>query len=298
MTTSGPLLDDWIESLTSEEGLQENSCRSYRSDASDLCAWLEEKGAGLDTCDRDLLDGYLVQRGQEGLEASSLARRLSSLRSLFGFLIREKQILRDPTDLLQTPRTTRWLPDTLSIAEVLSILEGIGTETPVGLRDRALIELLYGAGLRVSEALSLRVDQIRNDEGWVLVEGKGARQRLVPVGREALGWIERYRREVRPSLAPKSDHLFLNLRGGPLSRVSAWRLIQTHTLHLSQQVGPHTFRHSYATHLLEGGIDLRILQELLGHADISTTQIYTHLDREYLREAHRTFHPRERDYHA
>ena len=266
---------------------------AYLSDGRQLARWLEESGASLVRCDRAALEGYFDALDELGAADATIARKLAAAKSLFARLAAEGARPDNPAELLASRRRGRHLPDVLSVEQVDAILGGIDLGERGGLRDRALLELLYGAGLRISEAIGMTLERMRLDEGWLLVQGKGSKQRLAPIGPNAAALVDRYRREERPLLDPKSDALLLNLRGGPLGRVGAWQIVKKRCAEIAPQVTPHTFRHSYATHLLEGGIDLRVLQELLGHASITTTQIYTHLDRMRLQETHRRFHPRE-----
>ena len=231
-----------------------------------------------------------------GLEASSVARNLTAVRMFHRFLLGEGLARRDPTEHLKPPKLGRKLPSVLNIYEVERLMLAPDVETPLGLRDRALIEMLYGAGLRVSELIGLSQVDLLFDVEVVRVLGKGGRERVVPIGSEGIEWVTAYLHAVRPELAKSHTgvEVFLNFRGGPLSRMGVWKVLRQYVVlaGLEKKVSPHTLRHSFATHLLEGGADLRAVQEMLGHADISTTQIYTHVDREYLKEVHRTFHPR------
>jgi integrase/recombinase XerD len=208
----------------------------------------------------------------------------------------EGVLLKDPSERLETPKRWRALPEVLSVAEVEKLLASPSLDEPMAFRDRAMLELAYGAGLRVSEWITLPVRDVALEEGLVRVFGKGSKERLVPIGRRAIGAVAMYLRELRPKLERGGGKgiLFLNARGTPLSRMGAWKILRHHVdqAGITKHVTPHTLRHSFATHLLEGGADLRAVQEMLGHADISTTQIYTHVDREYLRSVHRQFHPR------
>jgi len=200
----------------------------------------------------------------------------------------------DPAEHLDAPKLGRYLPDCLTVADINLLFDSIDPTHPWALRDRTLLELLYSMGLRISEALNLTIAQIQLEDGWITPIGKGNKQRLVPLSPPSRVTIQRYMLEERPLAHPKCDHLIVNPRGAKLSRMGAWKIVQRIARPLGKSVHPHTFRHSFATHLLEGGMDLRVLQELLGHADISTTQIYTHLDREFLKTEHRRFHPREK----
>ncbi len=231
------------------------------------------------------------------LAPTSITRSLSSLRSYHAFLVSEKGLITNPAELMETPRLPRKLPVVLTVAEVEALLASIPTTTPLGQRDLALMELLYSAGLRVSEACHLKVGYVQLDTSLIRVVGKGDKERLVPIGHRAIAALEVYLSRVRTTLARRGrsrECVFLSRNGRPLTRMMVWNLLHKYArlAGLSKPVSPHTLRHSFATHLLEGGADLRAVQEMLGHADISTTQIYTHLDREYLKEVHRTFHPR------
>ena len=231
-----------------------------------------------------------------GLEASSVARNLTAIRMFHRFLVSEGLMDHNPTEHLKPPKLGRKLPEVLNIQEIESLLGEPDVETDLGHRDRALLETLYGTGLRVSELLDLRQSQLLFDIEVVRVFGKGSRERVVPIGSQAESWLTSYFEQVRPNLAKpvSQDYVFLNWRGGKLSRMGVWKLLRQYVQKagILKKVSPHTLRHSFATHLLEGGADLRALQEMLGHVDISTTQIYTHVDREYLKEVHQTFHPR------
>ena len=231
-----------------------------------------------------------------GLSAATIRREVSAIRTYYGFLLGEGRVQDDPSDRLETPRRGRVLPEVLSVREVESLLGAPSIDDPLGWRDRALLELGYGAGMRVSELCGIGTADLLLTEQLVRVFGKGGKERLVPLGRAVIGAVSVYLHTLRPTL----DHgrtrgrLLLNARGEPLSRVGAWGIVRRHAERagIRKRVTPHTLRHSFATHLLEGGADLRAVQEMLGHADLSTTQIYTHVDREYLRSVHRQFHPR------
>jgi integrase/recombinase XerD len=233
-----------------------------------------------------------------GMEASSMARSLSSLRIFYRFLLDENLLSHDPTHPIQVPKRGRKLPTVLTVNEVELLLAQPELNSTGGLRDRALLELLYATGIRVSESVNLTRSDLSLEEEYIRVLGKGRKERLVPLGDEAAGWMGKYLAEGRPILARKGggkDVVFLNMRGNPLTRVAVWKRLKMYALNagIQKNVSPHTLRHTFATHLLEGGADLRSVQEMLGHSDISTTQIYTHLDREYLREIIHSFHPRE-----
>jgi integrase/recombinase XerD len=231
-----------------------------------------------------------------GLSAATIRRSVSAIRTYYGFLAGEGRVASDPSDRLETPRRGRVLPDTLSVAEVESLLAAPGLDDPLAWRDRALLELGYGAGMRVSELCGVGVTDLLLTVGLIRVFGKGGKERLVPIGRNTIGAVSIYLHQRRPTLdrGYARGRALLNARGEPLSRVGAWGIVKRAAARagITKRVTPHTLRHSFATHLLEGGADLRAVQEMLGHADLSTTQIYTHVDREYLRSIHKQYHPR------
>lgn len=243
-----------------------------------------------------LLREYVYQLKDLGLAPSSIRRNISALRTYFRFLLNEGHVATDPSERLETPRKWRTLPDVLTVDEIEKLLGAVSLDEPLAFRDRAMLEMAYGAGLRVSEWISISVRDVLLEEKLVRVFGKGSKERLVPIGRNAIGAVALYIRELRPVLerGEGKGTLFLNSRGKPLSRMGAWKILRKYVeiAGISKVISPHTLRHSFATHLLEGGADLRAVQEMLGHSDISTTQIYTHVDREYLRSVHKQFHPR------
>lgn len=242
----------------------------------------------------DIID-YLIKRQREGVDARTVAKSVSALRALYRFLQAEGQATSNPAAVIEPPRPQRRLPKVHSAADVDRLLDVVDTKLPAGLRDRALFELIYSCGLRVSEAVAMQVTSLHLDQGYVTVEGKGGRHRLVPLMGAALDWIERYLRDGRPALARTGGEaaLFLNRMGRRLTRAGMWKRFQDAAARAGISGKLHTLRHSFATHLLAGGADLRSVQELLGHVDISTTQIYTHLDDADLRETHRRHHPRD-----
>jgi integrase/recombinase XerD len=231
-----------------------------------------------------------------GLSPASIRRNISAVRTYFRFLLADGVVTRDPSERLETPKRWRTLPDVLTIDEIERLLAAPNLDQPFAFRDRAMLELAYGAGLRVSEWITLGVKDVLFEDMLVRVFGKGSKERLEPIGRKAIGAVATYVRELRPKLEKGAGKgvLFLNARGEPLTRMGAWKILRGHVeaAGIKKDVSPHTLRHSFATHLLEHGADLRAVQEMLGHADISTTQIYTHVDREYLRKVHKKFHPR------
>ncbi len=245
---------------------------------------------------QNLVD-YLEYINTLGLSPYSQARMVSGLKSFFKFLVYEEVIVKDPSSLLESPKLGRKLPDVLNFPEIESLLNAIDLSKPEGTRNRAMVETLYSSGLRVSELTELKISNVHDDIGFLKVMGKGSKERLVPIGREALKHIKLYLDHVRLHHNVKKgfeDHLFLNKRGGSLSRVMVFIIIKELAIQigLKKNIGPHTFRHSFATHLIEGGADLRAVQEMLGHESITTTEIYTHLDRDYLKQVITDYHPR------
>ncbi len=293
-----PSVQRYLTHLRLERGLSPNTIASYAHDLSRFTGWLATQSCpGPLKAAPDHLSRYVRSLHQAGISARSTARHLSTLRGFYRFLIAEGIGTTDPSEHLDPPKKPRSLPDVLTIPEVDAILKQPDVSTPAGIRDRAVLETLYACGLRASEILSLRQADYLEDEELVRVIGKGSKERIVPIGRSAREWIKKYQLEARIHFARKGqtrDALFLSQRGTPLSRTWLWTIVTSYArkADIERPVHPHTFRHSFATHLLEGGADLRVVQELLGHADISTTEIYTHIDREYLKEVHRTFHPR------
>jgi integrase/recombinase XerD len=290
-------LERFTDALTLEQGLAAQTLEAYRRDMDRLVDYATIKGATapLDISSR-LLREFVYYLKDLGLAPASIRRNISAVHTYFRFLLSEGVVTRDPSERLETPKRWRSLPDVLSVEEITRLLAAPTLDDPFAFRDRAMLELAYGAGLRVSEWISLGVRDVLMADRLVRVLGKGSKERLVPIGRSAIGAVATYIRELRPRLERGSGKgiLLLNARGEPLSRMGAWKLLRKYVERagITKDVSPHTLRHSFATHLLEGGADLRAVQEMLGHADISTTQIYTHVDREYLRKVHKQFHPR------
>jgi integrase/recombinase XerD len=290
-------LEPFVDYLSFERGLSDRTLSAYQRDLEKLLAFLEDRGVQKpEKIDSQDLREFVFHQKDSGLAASSIRRMLSSLRGYFAFLLEEGVLDADPSERLESPRVGRKLPETLSVEEIGKILEAPDPDHPLYWRDRSILEVLYATGMRVSELVDLRMGNVDLDEGICSVFGKGSKERLVPLGGPARRALGRYLREVRGrlDLGRGEGRVFLNLRGRPLTRASIFDFVKKYAARagITGKVSPHTFRHSFATHLLEGGADLAAVQELLGHADISTTQIYTHVDREYLREVHRTFHPR------
>lgn len=292
-------LDGFSDFLAFEEGLASRTVRAYLSDVERLVLRCEtESVASPSGLTHVALRGHLFALKDEGLAPSSIRRSLSSIRSYVQFLLNEGDLSEDPTLRLESPRTWRPLPKVLSREDAARLVEAPDPDGACAWRDRAILELLYGTGMRVSELTGLRTADIDVEETWVRVLGKGSKERILPFGAPASRAVHRYLREVRPKLeTPRSrGQLFLNVRGGGLSRMAVWTLVSESALRAGIQMAtsPHTLRHSFATHLLEGGADLVAVQELLGHADIGTTQIYTHVSRDFLRSMHARCHPRGR----
>jgi integrase/recombinase XerD len=291
-------IEDYLGYLSAERGLSANTVASYRGDLVVYARHLED--ARVTTLDAVLdrhVRSHVRARLSGGASPRSVARALSSIRGFHRFLVSTGASPADPTLGVQGPKLGKRLPDVLAVHEVEALMAAVETASPLGVRNRAMLEVAYGAGLRVSELLTLTLSNLFFDEGYIVCMGKGSKERVIPIGSVAIDWTERYRRDVRPALsrkAPPTDVVFLNARGRPLSRMGFWKILQREVARagIRERVKPHTLRHSFATHLLEGGADLRAVQEMLGHSDISTTQIYTSVDREYLKEIHRSFHPR------
>lgn len=291
------LLEQFQDYLSLESGNSANTVESYLRDMRRLGNWASLYGVTApDGVDAKLLRKFIFALKDMGLSAATIRRQVSAIRTYYAFLIGEGHLAADPSERLETPSKGRTLPDVLSVAETERLLAAPGVEDRLAWRDRALLELGYGAGMRVSELCGLSRGDLVLDEGLVRVFGKGSKERLVPIGRTVIGAVSVYLHTVRPELdrGKSGNRLLLNARGTPLSRVGAWGIVKkaADTAGIKKNVTPHTLRHTFATHLLEGGADLRAVQEMLGHADLSTTQIYTHVDREYLRSVHKQFHPR------
>jgi integrase/recombinase XerD len=290
-------LDEFINYLTIERGLSPNTTSSYRSDLEKFIAFLSRRGkGGFEEIRREEVTDFLMEEKERDLSPRSLARGLVAIRMLFRFLALEGYVRRDVTEVVESPRLWKLLPRVLSIAEVELLLRQPDTSTVLGRRDRAALELLYASGLRASELTRLKVDDINLQSGFVRAWGKGGRERIVPLGRSAARALSDYLEWSRPLLLKgfASPDLFLSRRGKRFTRQWLWQLIGKYLAQagIKKKAGPHILRHSFATHLLGRGADLRVVQEMLGHSQISTTQVYTHVDRERLKEVHRRFHPR------
>lgn len=290
-------IDLFINFLKFEKGLSDNSLASYKLDLEKYTNYLNTNS--IDTIDKvsyDLLSAYFAQLFDLGLESSSISRYLSAIRGLHTFLFNEKMISENISDIIELPKQTRKLPDVLSFDEIKLLLATIDTHKPAGIRDKAIVEVLYACGLRVSELINLKQRDVIAEMEVVRVFGKGSKERYVPIGSSALANIDIYKKEARIHFVKSmetGDILFLNQRGKPLTRAYIWKMLKETTAiaGIKKNIYPHTLRHSFATHLIEGGADLRAVQEMLGHSDISTTQIYTHIDNAYIKEVHKLFHP-------
>jgi len=289
------LLDEFVDQLWLEDGLARNTLESYRRDLAQLATWLESRGVALLAASRGDLEQYLARKSPVS-KPRSISRLIASLRRFYRHFMREGRINTDPTLQLDSPKLPRSLPKSLTEEDVVALLNAPDKEQMLGLRDRAMLETLYATGLRVSELVNLKVSEVSIQEGVVRVVGKGSKTRLVPLGEEALDWITRYMEESRRSIldGQLSDSLFVTQRGAAMTRQAFWYLIKRYArlAAIAKPMSPHVLRHAFATHLLNHGADLRVVQMLLGHADISTTQIYTHVARERLKQLHAKHHPR------
>ncbi|MEO8204617.1 MAG: site-specific tyrosine recombinase XerD [Chthoniobacterales bacterium] len=293
------LIEQFILYIATERGLSTNYQVSIRHCLEDFLEWRvhTKKGPEASSVSLEELTNYLAHCKKRGLAAGSIKLYIVALRIFFRYLATRKILAKDPTEFLALPRIERYLPETLNIPETAKLLEVIQDTDPLGLRDRAILEILYASGLRVSELCNARLENLNMEEGWIRVVGKGNKTRLIPVGAQACQAIERYLNQERPKLVAKKTggEIFLSVRGKKLTPVRIWQIVKEIALRAGfneKNIYPHLLRHSFATHLLSNGADLRIIQEMLGHADISTTQIYTHVDQQRLKNIHKQFHPR------
>ncbi|MBW1708876.1 MAG: site-specific tyrosine recombinase XerD [Deltaproteobacteria bacterium] len=290
-------LDLFLDHLRVERGLAVNTVEAYGRDIRRFLDYVYDKGlSGPESASRSTIMSYLLYLSQNNLSARSRARALSVIKSFYAFLVNEDLMNRNPASDLETPRALIHLPQTLSFKEVESLLAAPDSNLIGGLRDKAMLELIYATGLRVSELVGLQSAHINIEAGYIRTMGKGSKERLIPLGDVARDWIKQYCNEARPGLVKRgtSPYLFLNRRGTKLSRQYFWRKLKEYALAagIRKKISPHSLRHSFATHLLERGADLRAVQMMLGHADIATTQIYTHVTRERLKKVHQQYHPR------
>ena len=294
MSAATDLIDQFLDAVWMEQGLSQNTLSAYGSDLRIFAQWLNTRS--LPEADYATLVEFLGSRGKAGISSRSSARLLSCLRSFFGYLIRENIIKIDPTALIESPKLGKPLPISLSEQDVELLLDAPEQSHHLGIRDKTMLEMLYATGLRVSELVNLQFSQVSVRQGLVRITGKGNKERLVPVGEEAIAWLERYLSQARGIILGErhSDYLFVTRRGGAMTRQAFWHIIKRYAKKagITKNLSPHTLRHAFATHLLNHGADLRVVQLLLGHADLSSTQIYTHIARERLKDLHSQFHPR------
>jgi len=295
------LIETYLEHLRVERRLADHTLDSYSRDLRGLAEFAAGQGSAVEALDRRALEAFVRQQRTAGLSPRSVARSIAAVRGFYRFLVLDKQLAESPADDLRPPKAWPALPKFLSLEEVDQLIAQPDVTTPLGLRDRAMFELLYATGMRVSELVKVRAVDLRLDEEYLTCVGKGSKERIIPIGKEATKWVRRYQQEGRSHLTPErkgraaaSPRLFLNARGGSLSRVGFWKILKTHGRRagIRGALSPHVLRHSFATHLLERGADLRAIQMMLGHADLSTTQIYTHVLEARLRTVYDRFHPR------
>ena len=292
------LIEQFLDALWMEHGLSQNTLAAYRNDLASLAQWLSSQQIELKNAQQGELQGFLAHRFEQGSKNRSAARLLSSMRRFYLWLLRERRIQTDPVALIEAPKPEQPLPRSLSEAQVEALLLAPDINQPLGLRDRAMLEMLYATGLRVSELIGLQFSQVSIDPGVVRVIGKGNKERLVPLGEEAIDWLQNYMGNARADLMnrhPPCNALFVTNRGHGMSRQAFWYLLKRYALLAGinpEVLSPHTLRHAFATHLLNHGADLRVVQMLLGHSDISTTQIYTHVAKQRLQDIYQQHHPR------
>ena len=290
------MIDAYLDHLRVERRLADHTLESYARDLAALAAYAAGAGRAVESLERPALEAFVREQRGRGLSPRSVARMVAAVRGFFRFLVLDRRLERSPADDLRPPRAWPALPTFLSIEDVDTLIAQPDVTTPLGLRDRAMIELLYATGLRVSELVSVRLADLHLDEHYLTCIGKGSKERLVPIGEQATDWVRTYSANARRGLLKRraSPRLFLNARGGPLSRVGFWKILKGHAIRagLPRTISPHVLRHSFATHLLDRGADLRAIQMMLGHADLSTTQIYTHVMETRMRTIYDRFHPR------
>lgn len=291
-------IKEYLTILRFEKNLSENTVKSYETDLKKILLYFQEnKIKDFNDVSAEIISKFFERQRNEGIDSATVARYMSSIKGFWDYLETNKYVEKNPTDKLVSVKKSRKLPSVLSIEEVDRILNAPDNKDLLGLRDKAILELFYSSGLRVSELINLKISDLFFADEVIRVFGKGSKERVVPVGSSAMKWIAEYMKSSRPLLEKKNkseNFLFLNKRGTKLSRMWIWKIFNQYSKEagIKKEIHPHTFRHSFATHLLEGGADLRAVQEMLGHSDISTTQIYTHIDREYVKQVHRDHHPR------
>jgi integrase/recombinase XerD len=287
----------FLDYLSVERGLAKNTIMAYREDLEAYSAFLSGKGVtSVSASGKNDIINFMFSQKDHGLAANSIARRLAAIRMFYRFLVRERVLKDDPTSLIDSPKLWKKIPETLSVNEIEALLAQPEARTLQGIRDRAILETLYATGMRVSEAVNLKVDDLNLDVGFLRCIGKGNKERVIPLGKKAITSVSKYLASVRPALLKKrsSDSLFVSRLGSKISRQSFWKLIKRYAkqARIKKPMKPHTLRHSFATHLLEHGADLRSVQEMLGHSNIATTQIYTHINKDRLKAIHKMYHPR------
>lgn len=291
-------LKEYLTILRFEKNLSDNTLKSYENDIKKVINYCQDYDINdFNEVDARVLASFFERQRDIGIDSATAARYMSSIKGFWQYLEANDYIQKNPTVKLSSVKKSRKLPAVLSFNEVENILNAVDVSKILGIRDRAILELFYSSGLRVSELINLKISDLFFDDEVIRVFGKGSKERIVPVGSSAIEWVNKYLMEARPSLVVKyksENYIFLNRRGSKLSRMWIWKIFDEYAklAGIKKEIHPHTFRHSFATHLLEGGADLRAVQEMLGHADISTTQIYTHVDREYIKQVHRDHHPR------
>jgi integrase/recombinase XerD len=287
----------FLDYLSVERGLARNTISAYGEDLAAFALFLSgKKVSGVSAVTKNDIINFMLSQKDSGIGASSIARRLAAIRMFYRFLVRERIIRDDPTSLIDSPKLWKKIPETLSVNEVEALLSQPSLHTAQGIRDKAILEILYATGMRVSEAVNLKVDDLNLEVGFLRCIGKGNKERVIPLGKKAIGAVTKYLASVRPALLKKktSDRLFLSRLGSQISRQSFWKLIKRYAkdARIKKPMKPHIMRHSFATHLLEHGADLRSVQEMLGHSNIATTQIYTHINKDRLKAIHKAYHPR------
>lgn len=293
------VLESFLNYMLIERNFSANTRESYSNDLKRYLIFMQHRSRRLEMITKEHIEEFMGELYDIGLEASSIARNISAIRSFHKFLVIERTLNTNPAENIHQPKKAQYLPSVLTVDETMRLLAAPQSLSPPGkyvLRDKAMLELLYATGVRVSELINIRQQSLYLDAGFVRIFGKGSKERLVPVGSSAIGWVTRYQAELRIALVQRNsdDYLFLNARGIKLSRMALFTMVQKYAVMagIEKNISPHTFRHTFATHLLEGGADLRAVQEMLGHRSIVTTQIYTHIDRLFIKEVHKTFHPR------
>ncbi|MDD5044770.1 MAG: site-specific tyrosine recombinase XerD [Candidatus Omnitrophica bacterium] len=291
------LIDLFLNYLSVERNLAKNTLVAYKKDLERFMDYLEsQRIAVLSKTKKDDITGFMLTQKDKGISSSSISRRLAAIKVFYRFLVRERVLSADPTSLMESPKLWKKIPNVLSLSEIDSLLIQPDTKTKQGVRDRAILETMYATGMRVSEAADLKLEDVNLEVGFLRCLGKGSKERIIPLGKKAIESLNKYIKEARPAFLGKkeSTYLFLSRSGKRISRQSLWKLIKKYARQakIKTQIKPHILRHSFATHLLERGADLRSVQEMLGHSDISTTQIYTHINKDRLKTIHRTYHPR------